>query len=264
MVKEIGNAELKQIELDILRKVHQFCKENGITYFLCGGTLLGAVRHGGFIPWDDDIDLYMPRPDYERFLEMFSNQQYLKVLSFPASPGYYLPFAKVCDTRTVVEETIVKSIPGCGVYIDIFPLDGLSDKRKTAKSIIRRNRRYMALNGIAGGNPSKIDGMKALIKRGIQTVVPRSMLVRRIDRNSKRYTYVDSDYVGVAFGFYGEREIHNKSVFSNQVEIEFEKKMLYGPNDPDAYLLALYGDYMKLPPVEKRVTHHSFKAFWKD
>ena len=263
-MKEINITELKQIELGILREVHQFCVRHGIRYFLCGGTLLGAVRHGGFIPWDDDIDLYMPRPDYERFLEIFTNQHHLKVLSFPNTCGYYLPFAKVCDTRTYVKETLVKSIPGCGVYIDIFPLDGLSCNRKTARAIINRNRKYMLLNNLAGCNPYKIDGVRSLVKRGIQIALSRAVLVRRINTNSKQYSYTDSDYVGVAFGFYGEREIHSRSVFASQTEIKFENELFYGPFDADAYLSALYGDYMKLPPMEKRVTHHSFWAFWKD
>ena len=125
MKKELSLEEKKKILVSILSEVHNFCDENNLKYFLPGGTLIGAVRHKGFIPWDDDIDIYMPRNDYEKFLCEFNKEsERYQVISLKTD-GYYLPFGKVIDTKTVLIEN-VDSDYKMGIYLDIFPLDNLS------------------------------------------------------------------------------------------------------------------------------------------
>ena len=135
-MREICNlSEIKKIELDILRAFRSFCEKNSLRYFLAYGTLLGAVRHGGFIPWDDDIDVAMPRTDYERFLKEFRDERY-EVYDL-SKKGYFYPFAKLCDTTTVlIEEMSVKN--SIGVYIDIFPMDGIADNDQSQHSKAKR------------------------------------------------------------------------------------------------------------------------------
>ena len=162
-MKKIEEKELKSIELNILKDIHTFCEMNNLTYYLCGGTLLGAVRHRGFIPWDDDIDIFMPRVDYDRFLTEYASKQYT-VLCHKNTQGYYLPFAKVVDKSTRIEETLVKSIPNCGVYVDVFPIDGFSNNVDTAKSMVKKAKRYMFMNGLAYSFPRKNDSAKHIIK----------------------------------------------------------------------------------------------------
>ena len=262
-MNRINGTELKMLELNILQVVHDFCVRHEITYYLCGGTLLGAVRHGGFIPWDDDIDIYMPRDDYERFIGLFTSVSGFKVLDFQHSAGYYLPFAKVCDDRTVVKETLVEDVPECGVYIDVFPLDGLSNDFKIAKKVLMRNAFYMKINSVLSLKKSKVKDCKSAVKRIMQVMLPQKLVVQTIVRNARRYKYKESDFVGVAFGFYGVREVLSKEIFASRVEIKFEGRSFYAPVGTDQYLTALYGDYMQPPPLEKQVTHHSFVPYWK-
>ena len=131
---ELQLEQLKQIELDILKQFHQYCIKHNLRYFLTGGTLLGAVRHKGFIPWDDDIDVCMPRTDYEKFISCFSFDplnEILQVATITSLKGYYLPFAKLMRRDTILKEKTSSHLE-LGVYIDIFPLDNMSDDYETA------------------------------------------------------------------------------------------------------------------------------------
>ena len=135
-MKEISIEELKDLQTGMAVKVHTFCQENGIRYYLGYGSLIGAVRHKGYIPWDEDIDLGMPRPDYERFIHSF-NGAYpdLKVFAPELDPGYYAPYANVCLEGTLLEEeNFSHRGRKIGVKVDIFPIDGApSDDAAYAK-----------------------------------------------------------------------------------------------------------------------------------
>ena len=128
--------ELRQIQIGILDEVHQYCEAHGLRYFLSSGTLIGAVRHKGYIPWDDDIDVYMPRKDYERFLREFKGNEQYKLLNPAKEPHYYYTFAKVIDLRTrmVEDETVGFEI---GVYMDIFPVDYVPDDMKEREHVFK-------------------------------------------------------------------------------------------------------------------------------
>ena len=122
--------ELKKIELDIMIKVHQFCEENGIKYYMIAGTLIGAIRHKGFIPWDDDIDIAMPREDYEKFLKIFpeyGKKNNLLAVNNRTKPYYGRPMTKVIDTRTSLTEPEYRSDDPIGVFVDIWVMDGVPD-----------------------------------------------------------------------------------------------------------------------------------------
>ena len=131
----ITSEELRKIQLDLLQKTADFCESNGLRYFLCGGTLIGAVRHKGYIPWDDDIDIAMPRSDYEKFISIFNRpQNYYQVMSFETNPDYAYAFAKVYDNRTILKELHYKGT--IGAYIDVFPADAVKDAAQIRKIML--------------------------------------------------------------------------------------------------------------------------------
>ena len=135
-MKTVSDSELKTIELEILREVAAFCDAHGVRYYLACGTALGAVRHDGFIPWDDDIDLALPRPDYERFLSLFRSEKHT-VLDSRFDDRYPYAFAKVSDNATCLVENIEQPFP-MGVYIDLFPIDGLPANEAERKRHLKR------------------------------------------------------------------------------------------------------------------------------
>ena len=139
-MKEISSIdELKVIELDIMKKIHRFCVDNNIIYYLCYGTLIGAIRHKGFIPWDDDIDILMPRPDYERFLKLFPRVQKqlgLEVVNHKTKTYFGRPMSKVIDKRTDLFEPEFKGDDHIGVFVDVWPLDGAANSKKERNKTI--------------------------------------------------------------------------------------------------------------------------------
>lgn len=134
-MQEIGTEELKKVELNILKDVANFCDKNGIKYFLCGGTLLGAVRHGGFIPWDDDVDIAMPRDDYDKFLILYNNKESIyRVNSIEINSNWHKPSARVEDNQTIlIENTMKKKYRKQHAFIDVFPIDGIPSNESNEK-----------------------------------------------------------------------------------------------------------------------------------
>lgn len=135
-MKELSIDDIREIELQILNYIDEVCKDNKLRYYLLGGTLLGAIRHGGFIPWDDDIDIIMPRNDYDTLLSIINetNNKY-KVLAYKYKKEYYYPFAKIVDSSTMVVESNTIATNNMGVWVDIFPIDNLPNDKKHRKRI---------------------------------------------------------------------------------------------------------------------------------
>ncbi len=263
-MKKITSEQLKQIELDILISLDDYCRKNGLNYFLCGGSCIGAVRHNGFIPWDDDIDIAMPRKDYDIFVKNFSHAKY-RVLT-GKNRRYFLPFAKVVSTDTIILERNVETTPDMGVFVDVFPIDGLGTNYNKALRHIEKTRNLFlkTLRGI--WKPHSIYKPKNLIKLAekVYFYLFRTLFLTRIDKRCRRYRYEDSDFCGVAFGFYGKNEIMEKEYFDGYELRVFEGCHFRIPKRYDDYLKTMYGEYMKLPPLDKQKTHHSFDAYWKE
>lgn len=260
--KQISIQEMRSIQLAMLKSIHQFCVANGIRYSLSGGTLIGAVRHQGFIPWDDDIDLMMPRPDYERFVATYQHDYY-QVKSYMNDDTYWLPFCKVFDSRTVLVESHIKS----GVYLDIFPIDGMPDEETTKKMIERRIKLqfkniYFAskVYKFKAGNPL-LNRLKYAVRRIL--VPSREKSIKELEDMCTTYSFETSEYAGVLAGGYGINERMPKSVFLKYIDLPFEDLSCKCIADYDTYLTNLYGDYMTLPPIEKRETRHKFIVYWK-
>lgn len=277
-MKDICIQELRQLEQDILDFIVDVCQKNAITYFLCGGTLLGAYRHKGFIPWDDDIDVMMPRPDYERFLELFPRHEYLELRNCRNDKEYPLAFSTVNDARTVkVEKKLRKKLRNkLSVNIDVFPIDGLPDDVNECKNYYRQIATTQKLLECSTKAFGKAPTLKATIMKNAGIAVYRmleflglrniSHYVSRMEKVAMKYNYEQAHYVGItAISHYGTKERNLKNQYEPSLKVTFEGKQYNSPKCYDTYLSQLYGkSYMKLPPSAQQHTHHTSNCYWKN
>lgn len=255
----IEEKELKTIQVDILCDVAAFCEKNGLRYFLAYGTLLGAVRHKGYIPWDDDIDIHMPRPDYERFLQTYSSDNNIAV-SHENCPAYRVAFAKVYRKGTTIREFHFKQ-DVFGVYIDIFPLDGFENKALAHKC--GELRRYIHVkSSVFLPQMTLMRRLRLAATKFILLPFGLPFMLRRIKKIATRREYDSSSLVFSSYCRYAEREIFDREIFDNYTKVRFEGLEFRAPLDCDTYLRTLYGDYMTLPPADKQVSHHNSQAYW--
>ena len=258
------NSKLRKVqltELKMLEKIDEICKKNNINYFLIGGTLLGAVRHKGFIPWDDDIDVGMLREDYEKFINVclkngaLGKDYYLHCNE--SDNDYFIPFIKVKKNNTTFAEKNIENInTHKGIFLDIFPYDNVpkphSFCEKLQAIIVRSTSDAIYLK-------YKIYKLKTM-RRKLFVVVFSLFSVRQLKKINKFFSCIynkkNTDYIISLAGSSGyEDEILLKRKVFPLKKIEFENKMFYAMNDNDYYLSKLYGNYMKLPPKNERRTH---------
>lgn len=283
-MKKIDNATLKNLELNILKDVADFCEENGLRYYLCGGTLLGCIRHHGFIPWDDDIDIIMPRPDYMKFIKLYNNKESVyRVNSLETDSSWYSAFAEVEDTRTLKIYTGFNISNNHGINIDVFPTDGSPNDSIKRKIFWKINNLLMRISTLSQLNFSVsrhfVDQEKrfTLLRTWSRTFIkflgiPIASLLcsfldlrKIVEKRAMRYDVDQSEYIGCStFPHYSYKECVKGKPFLKIVKRKFEDRYFCTPGNYDEYLTNLYGDYMRLPPEEKRVTHHNFVAYWKD
>lgn len=262
-MRKLDTDAVKKIEFELLKCFRTVSESNGLYYTLAGGTLLGAVRHQGFIPWDDDIDVLMPRPDFDRLLfgqaDLSSLPEYVKLISWK-SGNSGMPFIKLIDTRTVIENRFFKENSETDhLWIDIFPTDGNPEDRRALKKLYGKSLRLRKILCLKKADPKE---GKTKWKRMMKPLLVKALsffqtekLCEKIDAVSRTYDFDTSDYIGgVAWG-YGPMERIRKAPFLRPVPVKFEGEAFNAPSNYDEYLSGLYGDYMTLPPEEKRLTH---------
>lgn len=265
-MRKIDLSELRAIQLDIMAEVDEFCKKNGIRYSLCGGTLLGAVRHKGYIPWDDDIDLMMPREDYDRFAREFCSERSV-LQDLRKDPNVIEICLKVFRRNTMMTDTqFGRNL--WGIYIDIFPIDGAPESflEHCNHILMLRKRlpRVCPFYKTVAKNKS-LWFAKYIIKRIAFPFYGNVLEIKKeIETVAHFVPFETSPNAGVILGSYGVREVVKKSVFDSYIELPFEGKQFPAIKDFDTYLRAIYGDYMKLPPVEQRISHHLYDSFVDD
>lgn len=258
---------LQLTELEILDEIVRICDKFNLKYYLAGGTLLGAVRHQGFIPWDDDIDISMPRSDYEKFIKIapkeLSNKYFLD--SYETNKKYWQPFAKVRKNNTIMLEKVVENYnTHHGIWVDIFPIDNLdADKMDQVNIIKDKYEKLFTLIAVKLGinyyNENKI---KKKILSALLFFVPKKILTNKLTKLISSNKNEKSKYLICYCGFYinnMEKERNNRSDIFPLKKIEFEGKKYNCPNNCDKYLKDKYGNYMELPKEEDRRTHNPLK-----
>ena len=266
-MNQLSLDEVRHIEFEILRHFKGFCEKNGIRYYLSNGTLLGAVKYGGFIPWDDDIDVFVPRKDYERLLNLYQDDEKYVLFSFEKNKEFLFPFAKLSDATTRKEEFNTFGNVSLGVDIDIFPLDWWSDNICTAKKEVAAfNRHFFLLNLAKSRKAMSTNRMKMWLKACVIALFRLLNIgafeVKKMIKLAKKHDGKYGNFVGCrTWAIYGEREIIPAQVFSESVNLKFRSESFSVPKGYDVYLRSLYGDYTKDPPPEEQKTHHNFVAY---
>lgn len=263
----ISNKDLRKAQLlmlKILKEVHKICEENNIKYFLSDGTLIGAIRHQGFIPWDDDLDIGMLREDYEKFCKIAPQilSENFILQNFQTDKGYGLQFGKVILKNTVWIEKVAKNTnrQWSGIYIDIFPYDNITENKKMQKLI---NRLYIFIQGLIlikfkyiniSNYESMAKKLKYVLKKIYLCTISKKLLIYIRDSICKRYLNKSNTLVTKYGGnFYKNQNPYN---FYKDLTLQtFEDTSFYIPKNYDKILKNLYGNYMDIPPIEKLRQH---------
>ena len=264
---KIGNSEYKKILIDLLEYIDDICRKNNIKYSLIGGSMIGAVREKGIIPWDDDIDIILIRSEYDRLIKLLeqSNNKKYKLFNNENNDSYYYPFAKLINTDTLLEEKNVKKIDGYGAYIDIFTYNYVPNNnllRKIHYSILDKLKRCIGISvSITRNNKNKLKNIiYKLIKRiGYKKIISLYNKVFNLYSNKKNSKYIVSNWV--AYGY--DKEIQKSSNFKEFMDCEFSGINAMITKDYDEILTTTFGDYMIPTPPKDKKTSHNIEAYWK-
>ena len=262
--KKLDIDEIKEVELGVMDYIHNICREKGINYSLAYGSLLGAVRHRGFIPWDDDLDIALKRDQYDQLYQAIldDNNSIYKVVSWENDSRYPYPFYRVYDSRTVYENNYIQNDIELGICVDVFPFDDYKDVNKeiTKLDMYRRLSVY-TLYGIR----NKETGIKNII-RYLMLVVFRLTRVKTWNKklNDCSRVSVNSEYIDYLMESKKYSTKLDAKALDEVVEYKFEDRVYNIPKDYDYILTTIYGsDYMEIPPLEKRIQHDDFVAYIK-
>lgn len=253
--------QYKKQALRILEVFDSFCSANGLRYSIAYGTMLGAIRHKGFIPWDDDVDVMMPRPDYDRFIKLTKKglANGYKVISLYNCKNYYLKWAKIIDNNTTLIETFNHKDCILGTFIDVFPIDGLDNNIIIADKSYHSVKKILNKASIVGLNPfSSSISIRNRIKSLFYRLLGYNMnaLLLKADQKSSLVPFDMANSVMDYSTINKYRAAFSPFLFNHLITVQFENINVKCLEKYDAYLLMIYGDYMKLPPIELRVSHH--------
>lgn len=255
--KPLTAEDVKRISLEIMDEIHKFCVENNIRYTLFSGTLLGCVRHGGFIPWDDDIDIAMPRDDYERFAKTFKSTRCC-FTDYRNAKWHYLPWGKVSDYNTFKIEPVHVKKESLGVDVDIYPCDfiefkeqGYTLKKKLKKIDLKRG------HSIRLYDKNIIKNFLTLFYRRKHSYYCKleNLLSCKYNNGCKKYIFRNNS-------FSKSDDIYPIDLFDKRTLAKFENRLYFVSDKYDEILKIRYGDYMVLPAESERKTHHLSKIYF--
>lgn len=261
-MRKIELNELKELQMEIADFVDNICKDNDIKYSLGCGTLLGAVRHGGYIPWDDDLDIMLPRSDYNKLTQVWDNRTYpfiFHCVGYGNNQGF--PYGKISNPKTILDDNGNKTL---GVNIDVFPIDeviDINDYRKRHQEVMDCYLEMSYVNRSLRGSINRI--IRNLFRRIQHYPNTPKRLAKRIDEIALSMNGYGGNFMFEMVAGRCYKGPFNKNSFEKTVAIKFENRIYQALEGYDDYLKSMFGDYMQLPPLEEQVSHHIFNAWWK-
>ena len=265
-------TDLQKVQFELLKKFIEVCDKNNLTYFLVGGTALGAVRHKGFIPWDDDIDVGMPREDFEKFVLLqkeFDEKNYF-IQTWKTDPCFVYNYAKLRDSNTTfIEDHFANHRINHGAWIDIFPIDACPDVSKNPKKFRKHvlwTWKQVFLSYLWGLR-RKIHRRTFFKDIGLNIVAGLFFWGnighyrnKKVDKKLTKIPYSTALFLGNWLGTNPKKEAMDRNIFDGVSKATFEGLEVNLPKDYDKYLSNLYGDYMTPPPADKQIGHHHDKG----
>ena len=255
-------TDIQEKLLEMFKWFHNFCVENNLRYYALGGTLLGAVRHKGFIPWDDDIDVGLPRSDYQKLIELSSSLPQPFVLETPQSEAkdFVYAYSKIYNTDTTLIEKGKRNIKR-GIYLDVFPLDGLGNSEEEAKKNFKKTANLVKRLAVRVSPLRKGRGLlkncAVLLSRCVpHFILTDKKLAQKLDKVASQIPYSESVFVGNLVCNYKPNNILRRDYFGEPTLYKFENIEVYGAEDYNGYLTRLFGDWQKLPNENDRVSLH--------
>lgn len=275
MKKELTLQEIQQASLEILKKIKEICDKEGFKYVLSWGTLIGAVRHKGFIPWDDDIDIMMPRPDHDKLMKYMEEHKEelkpLEVFNNDTCSNYPYMLTRISDSRYILDVDNEDDF-GIGVFIDIYVEDGAGNSKEEALSLMRKTHGYCSLIFLATRQRYVFGLTKGWLKKIVKVpafiyahIMGKKFFEKKLMKYVDKADYDNSSWVAnIIWGTVPEWEIFPKSIFEDTIDADFEGIKFKIPREYDSVLRQTYGDYMQLPPEKDRIAHHFYSAYRKE
>lgn len=252
---------------EMIIEFDKFCREHGLTYYLNFGTLIGAVRHQDFIPWDDDVDICMMRDDYEKLIAYSNINDEIDIVSFKNSHYYYhpYPYCNIADKNSVMVEHNTQYLTGKGIFLDVFPLDNIPADDLERKKFISKLTFWKYIKGLPQNPYRPIRGLKDIamnVASFLLKPIDEMKIVEKIDKLANTYNNQSSDYCShLLVGNIQSK--WKKSEYAQGIKLKFRDAEFICPVEYDAILRSWYGDYMQLPPIGSQNAHHGVDVFAK-
>lgn len=264
-MREVTFEESRKIQLDILIYFDNWCKQNGLHYSLGEGTLIGAIRHKGFIPWDDDIDLLMPREDYDKFISIYQGKY--RLISLKTEKHWWSCYSRLTDERTFVKFPNPNENYH-GLWISLLPIDNYPDDKNEWIATRKTLNKYFTYGKIKDSwwvkNVSVSRNLMKYLLKFLLLPVSYNLIGNKCQQILKSFDNRKNRRKGQMACIWHEPWVFDANLIDEFVDVEFEGRLFPVMKGFDAYLREQYGDYMQLPPEEKRVAKHDYKAYWKD
>ncbi len=273
-MRQLSIRETQEISLEILKQIADICEKEGFRYYLAYGTLIGAIRHKGYIPWDDDVDIMMPRDDYERFLAYFKTHEseflHLKLFNRDTCKEYPYMISRVSDDRYVIDMDNEKDY-GMGIFVDIYPYDGLGNTQEEALKFGLKGDRLSSFCYQATRQKYAVETTKGTLKKILKfpvflfaKIMGKNYFQKKLAKAAGLKSYDGSEYVGCYVWLSGGmKDIFKRELFDEYEMAPYEKYEFRIPKRYDEVLTHIYGDYMELPPENERIGHHYYKVYEK-